>query len=168
MATPRRNGFKWTITEINTLQREYELLELDIQQIAAKHERTVESILYKLYNERFIEEFIIARGYPEYNESDNKNKNNNKNNNNSFQTVENCYSESEDNSEHDIVEPYISSDTHTYTHENMALSQLENRVTAMEDTLNDVKYIITKLLKGTTIKKYKKIRKGEKICNSFY
>jgi hypothetical protein len=160
MSTPRRNGFKWAITEINTLQREYELLELDIQQIAAKHERTVESILYKLYNERFIEEFIVARGYPEY---DNKN-----NKNNSFQTVDNCYAESEDNSEHDIVEPYISSDTHTYTHENMVLSQLENRVTAMEDTLNDVKYIITKLLKGTTIKKYKKIRKGEKICNSFY
>jgi hypothetical protein len=61
-----RNGRKWAIPEILSLQREYQLLEMSIQEIAAKHQRTVESILFKLYNEKFISEFEVARGYPEY------------------------------------------------------------------------------------------------------
>ena len=43
-----RNGNKWTVNELLSLQREYELLELDIQQIALKHKRTVRAILFRL------------------------------------------------------------------------------------------------------------------------
>lgn len=64
--TPQRNGNKWNVNELLSLQREYELLELSIQEIALKHERTVDAILYKLYNEDFIGDFHLARGYPEY------------------------------------------------------------------------------------------------------
>ena len=41
MTLPRRNGNKWNVNEILDLQREYELLEMDIQEIAKKHERSV-------------------------------------------------------------------------------------------------------------------------------
>ena len=50
-----RNNFKWSVNEILSLQREYELLQLPIQDIATKHGRTVASILYKLKQEEFIE-----------------------------------------------------------------------------------------------------------------
>ena len=64
--TAKRNGNKWTINELISLQREYELLEMTIQQIAVNHERTIDAILYKLYNEQIIGEQEVARGYSEY------------------------------------------------------------------------------------------------------
>ena len=42
------------------------LLEMTIQDIAYKHERTVDAILYRLQQEGFIETWIDARGYQEY------------------------------------------------------------------------------------------------------
>jgi len=59
----RRNGRPWTVNEILQLQREYELLEWNIQQIASKHQRTADAILYKLEQEGFIDKWINARGY---------------------------------------------------------------------------------------------------------
>jgi hypothetical protein len=53
--TPTRHGNKWTTNEILSLQREYELLELSIPEIADRHKRSVMSILCKLEYEGFIE-----------------------------------------------------------------------------------------------------------------
>lgn len=61
-----RFGFKWTVTEILALQREHELLEWSIQDIAAKHERTERAILCKLETEGFISSWEYAKGYNEY------------------------------------------------------------------------------------------------------
>jgi len=63
---PNRHNFKWNINELLSLQREYELLEMTIQDIASKHERTVDAILFRLQQEGFIETWIDARGYQEY------------------------------------------------------------------------------------------------------
>jgi hypothetical protein len=63
MTTYRRSGFKWTINELLSLQREYELLEWTVQQIAKKHERSVEAILFCLESEGFISSWNTARGY---------------------------------------------------------------------------------------------------------
>ena len=59
----KRAGNKWTINETLQLQREYELLEWTIQQIAEKHQRSVHAILFKLENERFIDGWNNARGF---------------------------------------------------------------------------------------------------------
>ena len=59
----KRNGNKWTINELLSLQREYELLEWNIQKIALKHSRSIESILYKLEEEGFILSWADARGF---------------------------------------------------------------------------------------------------------
>jgi hypothetical protein len=63
---PYRHNNRWNINELLSLHREYELLEMTIQEIAAKHERTIEAILYRLQLEQFIETWIDARGYQEY------------------------------------------------------------------------------------------------------
>lgn len=51
---PKRHNLKWNINELNSLQREYELLELTPEEIAEKHQRTTLSILYKLREEGII------------------------------------------------------------------------------------------------------------------
>ena len=61
--TYKRNGNRWTINEILTLQREYELLEWSVYKIAEKHQRTVMAILCKLKAEGFIQHFKEARGF---------------------------------------------------------------------------------------------------------
>ena len=51
--TPNRNGNRWNINELIALQRECELLEMSIAEIAEKHERTQEAILFKIEQEGF-------------------------------------------------------------------------------------------------------------------
>lgn len=50
----QRNGNKWTINEILQLQRESELLELSVLEIAKIHKRSVDAIIYKLAGEGFL------------------------------------------------------------------------------------------------------------------
>jgi hypothetical protein len=66
MSLPYRHNNRWTIPELLTLQRDYELLEMTITEIAEKHERTVNAILCKLQSEEFITSWNDARGYEEY------------------------------------------------------------------------------------------------------
>ena len=50
----KKHGSKWTINEILQLQREYELLNMSLTDIAAKHERTLDAIVYKIESEGFV------------------------------------------------------------------------------------------------------------------
>jgi len=67
----KRNNYKWNVNEILSLQREYELQELTIQEIALLHKRSVFSILNKLEKEQIIVNFNDARGYDNLNFWDN-------------------------------------------------------------------------------------------------
>ncbi len=58
-----RANKKWNINEVLRLQREYELLELSVGEIAPLHERSVDGIAYKLKSDGFIAELEDARGY---------------------------------------------------------------------------------------------------------
>lgn len=49
----KRSGAKWTVNECLRLQREFELLELTIGEIAELHKRTPKAIMYKLDAEGF-------------------------------------------------------------------------------------------------------------------
>lgn len=66
MTAYNRSGNKWRVNELLALQREYELLEMSIQEIAAKHGRSVNAILFKLTDEGFISDWGEARGYSEF------------------------------------------------------------------------------------------------------
>jgi len=63
MNTNKRNGNRWTVNELLSLQREYELLEWTVDQIAEKHQRTVRAILFRLESEGFITSWNDARGF---------------------------------------------------------------------------------------------------------
>jgi len=47
----QRTGFKWTINECLRLQREFELLNLPVEEIALLHKRSPYAIMYKLDSE---------------------------------------------------------------------------------------------------------------------
>lgn len=61
----KRHNNKWTVNELLSLQREYELLEMTVSEIAVKHQRSVYAILYKLENEGIITNWNDARGFHE-------------------------------------------------------------------------------------------------------
>jgi hypothetical protein len=48
MTDCKRYGKKWTIPEVLNLQREHELLKLSVEEIASRHQRSVDSILFKI------------------------------------------------------------------------------------------------------------------------
>jgi hypothetical protein len=58
-----RHCFSWTIGESLRLEREYDLLELDVNTIAKMHGRSVHAIVHKLQAEGIIDRFADARGY---------------------------------------------------------------------------------------------------------
>ena len=60
---PSRHNKKWTTNEVENLHREYELLEMSVQEIADSHERTCFSILHKLEKEGIISRWENARGW---------------------------------------------------------------------------------------------------------
>lgn len=59
----RRHNKRWNVNEELALQREYELLEWTVSQIATKHERSDKSILFKLQKEGYITDWSSARGF---------------------------------------------------------------------------------------------------------
>lgn len=63
MSTPNRIGNKWTINEVLSLQREFELLGWDIDQIAEKHGRTANAIMFKLDKEGFDDYNVLHSNY---------------------------------------------------------------------------------------------------------
>lgn len=58
-----RVGNKWTVNEVLSLQREYELLGWDIERIAQKHGRTSNAIMYKLDQEGFADYDDLSSKY---------------------------------------------------------------------------------------------------------
>jgi hypothetical protein len=58
-----RAGFKWTVNEILSLQREFELLGWSIDEIATKHKRTPYAIMYKLDQEGFADYNVLYSNY---------------------------------------------------------------------------------------------------------
>ena len=125
MMTPKRRGIKWTINEIISLQREYELLEMSVQEIASKHQRSVESILHKLYAEEITPEWHEARGYSNY--------------------VVDTRHEIQEN--YDIVKPSLTEST--LTDESTILNE---RMNHLESSINDIKYTLNTLLKTSSHK----------------
>jgi hypothetical protein len=63
MSTYTRNRKRWTINECIDLQREYELLELSIDEIAMKHKRTPKAIMFRLDHEGFADYNLLHSKY---------------------------------------------------------------------------------------------------------
>ena len=118
-----RSGNKWTVNEVLSLQREYELLELSIQEIATRHSRSVEAILYKLEAEDLIEHWCNARGF----HTDNYISFNQDNDDNDEEYEDDDLSDDESEDEDEIV-------------------NLTRRVNNLEDIVNEVRNMVTNFL----------------------
>ena len=46
-----RNGYRWSVSECLQLEREYDLLKMSVPEMALKHNRTLNSIMFKLQAE---------------------------------------------------------------------------------------------------------------------
>jgi hypothetical protein len=103
---------KWTVTELLSLQREYELLEMDIFDIALKHKRTPKAILYKLNDEGLIGDLSDARGYEKY-----------------------SYDEEEN------IDDKLASVT-SFSNDSMSNQSIINRISYLEDSMSSIKVIL--------------------------
>jgi hypothetical protein len=60
---PSRHFLRWNVNEVLRLQREYELLEMSVADIAKLHNRSINAIVCKLVSEGFVDCWENARGY---------------------------------------------------------------------------------------------------------
>jgi len=153
-----RRGNKWTVNEILSLQREYELLEMDIQEIALKHSRSVKAILYKLDKEEFINSWYDARGYDNYFNKNEGHEGQYVYGDDQYVSDDEDYIENQDvldndeDEDEDEDEDYedenedVSADD--YSHDDDEILNLTRRVGYIENTVNEIKNIITNLLKS--------------------
>jgi hypothetical protein len=137
MSAIRRNGFRWTINETLALQREYELLQMSIQEIAVKHDRSVAAILFRLEKEGFVSHQTLARGYQDW--------------------VDSCLAEVkryQDEYHQDAQED----DTGDYGSELdddvSDLDKLSDRVWTLESSVNDIKDMVSQILTSITPRRY--------------
>ena len=130
--TANRNGNKWSVNELLALQREYELLELPIQEIAMRHKRTVEAILYKLYNEEIIGDTEVARGYIDYVEQQ-------------------LTTDSSD----ELLEPSINYNGFAQP-SIFGIDEMNSRISNLESAMNDINQLLEKLVAVST-KKTKRV-----------
>jgi hypothetical protein len=97
MIENRRHGNRWTINETLALQREYELLGWDVQQIANKHQRSVTSINYKLESEGLVSSWAEVNGFDAKKYQDSLDASTtNANDNEEFQIVDNVCCDDEE------------------------------------------------------------------------
>ena len=133
-----RSGNKWSIPELITLQREYELLELNVDEIARRHKRSVFAILARLESEGIIAVWATARGYMASN-------------------VPVCgdddESESEADDDDDEDEDYKSSDSESECDEDedvesekSDVNKLSDRVWNLETSVNEIGGIVKQMM----------------------
>jgi hypothetical protein len=128
MQTYKRNGNKWSVNELLKLQREYELLELNIQDISLLHQRSVEAILYKLEAEGFIDSWNDARGLTEWHN----------------EKFSNQDEEEEDEDEDEDVQP-LSSNNDLTSNESTEIDNLTERVWSLETSVGEIRTMVKQM-----------------------
>ena len=151
----RRQGNKWTINELISLQREYELLELTVKEIAEKHQRTDTAILYKLESEGLIESWNSARGFvsEDYQNSVNQEDNNDKENNEEDQEV----GGDDDDEEYQFVEDV--SDDDDISDDESEVEKLTERVWSLETSVSEISSMVKNIYSMLSAKQSSKKRK---------
>ena len=73
MNTYKRFGNRWTVNECLQLQREFELLQLSVDEISKIHQRTPNAIMFKLDQEGFADYNVLYANYAKANQANQKN-----------------------------------------------------------------------------------------------
>ena len=127
MNANKRLGNKWTVNEVISLQREYELLEWTVQQIAEKHQRSDSSILYKLESEGFINSWNEARGF------------NSENYQNSLSDV---VKNDVKNDVKNVVKNDVEDDDEESEYDETEVEQLSERVWSLETSVSEISSMV--------------------------
>jgi len=154
MTAYSRQGNKWTINEMLSLQREYELLELSVQQIAEKHQRSEASILYKLESEGLIDSWKNARGFDSVN----------------YQKNVSCINEEElddevivggddDDEDYQFEENEDEYDDEDITDDESDVEKLTERVWSLETSVGEISSMVKNIFSLLTTKQSSKKRK---------
>jgi len=167
---PYRHNFKWNVNELLSLQREYELLEWTIQEIADKHERTVHAILYRLQYEGFIETWLDATGYQEYSKDLSCVDDNFVSSVNPHDYEEDVIVDDDDDyivdDEEEEDDDYVVDDDDDDDDDD--ISDLNQRVWGLETAVSDIKGMIGTLLakfsNSTSAKPLKKLRQTQTVA----
>ena len=125
MTAYKRFGNRWTVNECLQLQREFELLQLSVDEISKIHQRTPSAIMFKLDQEGFADYNIL---YANYAKANPKNVVNYDESENDDESVEN--GSEEDGSEEDGSEE----DTQRLKHRVMCL---EKQITSLAALILD-------------------------------
>ena len=141
----KRNGNRWTVREILSLQREYELLDLSVQQMASLHERTERAILCKLEAEGFISSWDDVKGF------DSK----------KYQDIcsgaidEDCSEEiaRDAGDDSDYVDDEIYSDDELSLYDESEVDKLTERVWNLETSVKDIGTMVSKMFNNWVSKK---------------
>ena len=142
----RRQGNKWTINELISLQREYELLELTVQEIAEKHQRSETAILYKLESEGLIESWNNARGFVSSNKEQVE-----------AEDVEECCG-GDDDEEYQFVEE-AESDDDDISDDESEVEKLTERVWSLETSVGEISSMVKNIYSMLSAKQSNKKRK---------
>jgi len=144
MSTCKRNGNRWTISEIIRLQREYELLELTVQQIAQKHQRSTRAILCKLEAEGFISSWNEVKGFNGKEYQDICSGAIDEDTCDEFDAADSDYADYDDDQDDDITD---------VNDEESEVDKLSERVWNLETSVKDISSMITKMFDNWVSKK---------------
>jgi hypothetical protein len=153
----RRQGNKWTINELISLQREYELLELTVQQIADKHQRSETAILYKLESEGLIESWNSARGFVSEDYQNSVSSNKEQVNYDEAEDVEECCG-GDDDEEYQFVEE-AESDDDDISEDESEVEKLTERVWSLETSVGEISSMVKNIYSMLSAKQSNKKRK---------
>jgi hypothetical protein len=150
-----RHGNKWTINEILSLQREYELLKLPIPKIALRHKRTTFAIMYKLKQECFIESWDEIKNIFDEDEFENDSVSSIDNDNNVSDYLEDENQHEEENNEQNDneTEPLTESDTSS---DDDNLLNLAKRVWSLETTFGEISSMVKQMFNEIVTEKKNK------------
>ena len=153
----RRQGNKWTINELISLQREYELLELTVQQIAEKHQRSETAILYKLESEGLIDSWNSARGFVSEDYQNSVSSNKEQVNYDEAEDVEECCG-GDDDEEYQFVEE-AESDDDDISDDESEVEKLTERVWSLETSVGEISSMVKNIYSMLSAKQSNKKRK---------
>jgi len=147
MQANKRHGYLWNVNEILSLQREYELLEWTVQQIAEKHQRSLNSILFKLEQEGFINSWNDARGFDASYFQEKNTMNAQDCDDESEGDVESCDNQSDEDY---VDEGYEDEDEDDgdddEIHDNASeVTKLAERVWSLETTVSDISFMVKQM-----------------------
>jgi hypothetical protein len=148
MSTYSRTGYKWSVNEILSLQREFELLGWSVEQIAEKHKRTPNAIMFKLDNEGFADYNVLYSNNHELNSTMSVTR--------KAKTTQNFLSECDDSSseqseEDNADEEYFDDgadedDDDEYDVEEDEVANLSERVDGLEEGILEIRNMINKMM----------------------